>query len=70
MIHDENPTKKKNKRVWDKTKRNYVWKKDEQDKLSKDQKGKKAYEKWKKQSKLIIPKTGQIEDEEKTQMAQ
>lgn len=41
MIRDENPVKKAQaKRIWDKTKKNFVWKRDEDDKLSKDQKGK------------------------------
>jgi hypothetical protein len=30
MIQDENPTKKNNnKRVWDKTKKNFVWQRDQ-----------------------------------------
>jgi hypothetical protein len=41
MIRDENPVKKNAaKRVWDKNKKNFVWKRDEDDKLSKEQKGK------------------------------
>ena len=36
MVQDENPVlRKKDKRVWDKTKRDYIWKKDEEDKPSK-----------------------------------
>jgi len=31
--------------------------------MSKDQKGKKAYQQWKKKSKLAIPQVGQMEDE-------
>ncbi len=30
--------------------------------MSKDEKGKKAYDQWKKKSKLSIPKVGQMED--------
>jgi hypothetical protein len=41
MIRDENPVKKNAaKRVWDKNKKNFIWKRDEEDKLSKDKKGK------------------------------
>jgi hypothetical protein len=41
MIQDENPTKNKTqKRVWDKTKKNFVWQRDKEDKPSKDLKGK------------------------------
>ena len=69
MIQDENPQKKKNKRGWDKTRKDFVWKKDSEDKLSKQQKGKKAYTKWKKETKLAIPKVGQAEDENQTQKA-
>jgi hypothetical protein len=59
MIHDENPVKAKmQKRVWDKTKKNFVWQRDKEDKPSKDEKGKEAYQKWKKKSKLSIPKAG------------
>lgn len=70
MIQDENPVKKNTKkRVWDKTKKNFVWQKDAEDKMSKDEKGKKAYTQWKKKSKLSIPKAGQMEDQEQVNMA-
>ena len=37
LIQDENPVKRNNqKRVWDKTKKNFVWQKDKEDKMSKD----------------------------------
>ena len=36
-IQDENPVKKSSsKRVWDKNKKNFVWQRDEEDKMSKD----------------------------------
>jgi hypothetical protein len=71
LIQDENPVKRNNqKRVWDKTKKNFVWQKDKEDKMSKDEKGKKAYQVWKKKSHLAIPKAGDMEDTEKTQRAQ
>lgn len=38
--------------------------------MSKEQKGKKAYQTWKKKSNLVIPKAGEMEDEEKVQRAQ
>lgn len=64
MIQDENPVKRNmKKRVWDKTKKNFVWQKDHEDKMSKDEKGKKAYQKWKKRFNLAIPKAGEMEDE-------
>ena len=59
MIRDENPVKKNiQKKVWDKTKKNFVWQKDKEDKPSKEESGKKAYQKWKKQFKLAIPQAG------------
>ncbi len=59
MIRDENPVaQNKQKRVWDKSKKNYIWQKDREDKMSKEQKGKKAYQTWKKKSNLVIPKAG------------
>ena len=59
MIQDENPVKKNSsKRVWDKSKKNFIWRRDEEDKMSKDQKGKEAYQKWKKKSRMYIPKAG------------
>lgn len=58
IVEDENIKKKKKQRVWDKTKKNYVWQKDQEDKMSKDEKGKKAYLQWKKKSKLSIPQVG------------
>jgi len=71
MIQDENPQKKNiQKRVWDKTKKNFVWQKDREDRLSKTETGKKAYQIWKKKSHLAIPKAGDMEDQEKTQQAQ
>lgn len=63
MIQDENPVKRNTqKRVWDKTKKNFVWQKDQEDKYSKEEKGKKAYQKWKKKNNLAIPKVGEMED--------
>ena len=36
-IQDENPVKKSSsKRVWDKNKKNFVWQRDEEDKMSKE----------------------------------
>ena len=35
----------------------------------KEEKGKKAYQTWKKKSKLFIPKVGQLEDEEQVNKA-
>jgi hypothetical protein len=71
MIQDENPVKRNSaKRVWDKTKKNFVWHKDHEDKMSKDEKGKKAYLKWKKKFNLAIPKVGEVEDQDQTQRAQ
>ena len=65
MLQDENPQKpKENKRVWDKSKRNFVWQRDQEDKGNKEEKGKKAYQKWKKKFKLAIPKAGEMEDED------
>lgn len=58
--------KNRKKRVWDKTKKNYIWQKDEEDKYSKEEKGKKAYDQWKKKSKLHIPRAGDVEDQTKT----
>lgn len=61
MIQDENPVKRNTqKRVWDKTKKNFVWQKDQEDKYSKEEKGKKAYQKWKKKNNLAIPKVGEM----------
>lgn len=37
--------------------------------MSKEEKGKKAYEQWKKKSKLSIPQAGDVEDERKIGMA-
>ena len=68
-MEDENIKKKKKKRVWDKTKKNFIWQKDAEDKMSKDEKGKKAYDQWKKKSKLAIPQVGEIEDAGKTSQA-
>jgi hypothetical protein len=50
----------KNKRVWDKTKKNFVWQRDQENqfKKPKDDKGKKAYQQWKKKFNLAIPKAG------------
>lgn len=50
--------KKTKKRVWDKTKKNFIWTKDQEDKMSKEEKGKKAYLQWKKTTKLSIPQAG------------
>lgn len=36
VMQDENIVKKRKQRVWDKTKKNFVWQKDAEDKLSKD----------------------------------
>lgn len=70
MIQDENPVKKNTqKRVWDKTKKNFVWQRDQEDKFSKEEKGKKAYQKWKKKFNLAIPKAGEMEDEDQIQRA-
>ncbi len=55
--------------MWDKTKKNFVWQKDREDKPSKEETGKKAYQKWKKKSKLSIPKAGEVEDNEQVQRA-
>lgn len=35
IVEDENIKKKKKQRVWNKTKKNYVWQKDQEDKISK-----------------------------------
>jgi hypothetical protein len=71
MIQDENPQRMNTqKRVWDKTKKNFVWQKDREDRLSKKETGKKAYQLWKKKSHLAIPRAGDMEDTEKTQKAQ
>lgn len=48
---------------------NFIWKKDVEDKMSKDKKGKKAYDTWKKKSKLSIPQVGQTEDAEQINLA-
>lgn len=61
MIQDENPVKQNNnRRVWDKTKKNFIWQRDQenQSKKPKDDKGKKAYQQWKKKFNLAIPKAG------------
>ena len=58
------------KRVWDKTKKNFVWQKDREDRISKEEKGKKAYQKWKKRFNLTIPKAGEVEDQDQVQRAQ
>jgi len=59
MIVDENHVKRNlQKRVWDKNKKNFVWQKDKEDKLNKEEHGKKAYLKWKKSTKMYIPKAG------------
>lgn len=63
-IGDENPNARKKQRVWDKQKKNFIWKKDKEDVGTKDEKGKKAYLKWKKKTKLSIPKVGQEENPE------
>jgi hypothetical protein len=61
MIRDENPVKRNvHKRVWDKTKKDFLWQKDKEDKMSKDEKGKKAYQVWKKKTHLAIPKAGEM----------
>jgi hypothetical protein len=44
--------------VWDKNKKNFVWQRDKEDRPSKSEKGKEAYQKWKKKFKLSIPKAG------------
>ena len=49
-------------------KKNYVCTKDQEDKVSKDAQGKKAYAKWKRKNKLSLPKLGQVEDSENTKM--
>lgn len=59
VVGDENPVKKKKERKWDKVKKNFVWSKDKDDKISKDAKGKVAYSKWKKKNRLSLPKLGQ-----------
>lgn len=70
MLQDENPRRKvQQKRVWDKTKKNFVWQKDQEDKPNKEEKGKKAYLKWKKKFKLSIPKPGEMEDQEQISRA-
>ena len=69
VLGDENPTKKKKERKWDKIKKNFVWTKDAEDKVSKDAQGKKAYAKWKKKSRLSLPKLGQMEDTQNTKLA-
>ena len=46
-----------------------MWKKDKEDKEARDDKGKKAYQKWKKKSRLSIPKVGQVEDEQHVALA-
>lgn len=70
MIVDQNHIKRNvQKRVWDKTKKNFVWQKDKEDKLNKQEHGKKAYLKWKKSTKLIIPKAGEMEDNDQTARA-
>ncbi|HAO08889.1 MAG TPA: hypothetical protein DCQ50_18360 [Chryseobacterium sp.] len=66
---DENPHKRKKERVWDREKKDFVWKKDKEDKGANEEKGKKAYQKWKKKSKLNIPKVGQIEDDQQVNKA-
>lgn len=68
VFGDENPVKRKKERKWDKIKKNYIWTKDQEDKVSKDAQGKKAYAKWKKKNKLSLPKLGQVEDGESTKM--
>jgi hypothetical protein len=36
MIQDENPVKRNTqKRVWDKSKKNFIWQKDKEDRMSK-----------------------------------
>jgi hypothetical protein len=69
IMEDENIKKKRKQRVWDKTKKNFIWQKDSEDKMSKDEKGKKAYETWKRKSKLSIPQVGEAEDAGKTSQA-
>lgn len=70
LIRDENPVKRNiQKKVWDKTKKNFVWQKDKEDKPSKEESGKKAYQKWKKQFKLAIPQAGEMEDNDQIQRA-
>lgn len=70
MIRDENPVRRGGeRRVWDKSKKNFVWQRDREDRPSKEEAGKKAYQKWKKKFKLSIPKAGEAEDNEQVQRA-
>lgn len=68
-LNDEGKIKNKKKRVWDKATKNFKFTKDTEDKFSKDQKGRLAYQKWKKTTHLSLQKVGEAEDTEKTKLA-
>lgn len=60
-LNDEGRTKNRaNKRVWDKNSKTFKYSRDKEDRLSKDQKGKMAYQKWKKTTHLSLQKVGDV----------
>ena len=62
-LNDEGRTKSRaNKRVWDKASKTFKFSRDKEDRMSKDQKGKVAYQKWKKTTHLSLQKVGDVED--------
>lgn len=68
-LNDEGKVRTKKKRVWDKQAKTFKYSKDQEDKMSKDKKGQEAYKKWKKKTHLSLQKVGDMEDEEKTNLA-
>ena len=57
-LNDEGRLKTRPKRVWDSRSKTFKYKRDREDKLSKDQKDKHAYLKWKKSTHLSLQKVG------------